>query len=54
MWENCEAELSYCTDLLVTEKGFENSGMKEKCAEEDSYFEGTFKMEHLGSGLEVG
>jgi len=23
-------------------KGFENRGMKEKCAEEDWYFEGTF------------
>jgi len=29
----------------MTEKGFENRGMKEKCAEED--------WDHLGSGLEV-
>jgi len=26
----------------MAEKGFENRGMKEKCAEEDWYFEGTF------------
>jgi hypothetical protein len=34
----------------MTEKGFENREMKEKCAEEDWYFEGTFWMDHLGSG----
>ena len=26
----------------MTEKGFENRGMKEKCEDEDCYFEGTF------------
>jgi hypothetical protein len=50
LWENCEAEVSYCSDWMVTEKcfqnmtekGFENRETKEKCAEEDWYFEGKF------------
>jgi len=38
----------------MTEKGFENRGMKKKCPEEDRYFEGTFQVDHLGGELEVG
>jgi len=36
-----ETKVSYCTDWMVTEKGSENGEMKEKCAEEEWYFEGT-------------
>jgi len=38
----------------MMEKSFEKRGMKEKCAEEDRYFEAIFQMDRLGSGLEVG
>ena len=50
LWDNFETKVSYCIDWMVmdkcfqnmTEKGFENGKLKQKCVDEDWYFEGTF------------